>query len=335
MYQKRLDTDNEKGYVKSVIFSSIAPSHVWYLPHHPVTKSYKPGKVQRVSNAASFFKGNCLNSNLLTGPDLINNLVGLRLQFRENPVAISPDIEAMFMQVAIIEKDQPSRRFLWPTNHSVKQFPYTRLIFGARFSPSTAIFVLQKTADFTKGPKDSKLVKNRFYMDDFAHSFETVEIAQEVAVSLKKALMRAGFKKKQNTMSTIVIRTARTVTTYLWFNRINQLTNFSFRNHQSLIPTQRITLFENCSLIACLFDPLGIIAPVIITLKIILQEIWKEGLAWDDRLPKEKRKSIQTWLDNYMCYNPIEIPRSLTRRKQTPMVRQTIQQWLQPKISQN
>ena len=36
------------------------------------------------------------------------------------------------------------------------------------------------------------------------------------------------------------------------------------------------------SLIACLFDPLGIIAPLIITLKIILQDVWKEGLAWDD-----------------------------------------------------
>ena len=154
----------------------------------------KPGKVRRASNAASVFKGNSLNSNLLTGPDLINNLVGLLLRFRENPVAISADIEAMFMQVGIIEKDQPSMRFLWPTNHSVKQFQYTRLIFGARCSPSTAIFVLEKTAaDFAPNQTIQNLVKNSFYMDDFVHSFETVEIAQEAAVSLKKTLMRAGF----------------------------------------------------------------------------------------------------------------------------------------------
>ena len=30
------------------------------------------------------------------------------------------------------------------------------------------------------------------------------------------------------------------------------------------------------SLIACLFDPLGIIAPLVITLKIILQDVWKK-----------------------------------------------------------
>ena len=112
MYQKTLDTDIEKGYVKPVIFSSIAPSRVWYLPHHPVTNPNKPGKVRRVSNAASVFKRNSLNSNLLTGPDLNNDMVGLLLCFRENPVAISADIEAVFMQIGIIEKDQPSMRFL-------------------------------------------------------------------------------------------------------------------------------------------------------------------------------------------------------------------------------
>ena len=40
--------------------------------------------------------------------------------------------------------------------------------------------------------------------------------------------------------------------------------------------------------------------------------MWKEGLAWDDRLPKEKCKSMQTWMDNYMCYPPIEVPHCLT-----------------------
>ena len=90
MYQKTLDTDIEKGYVKPVIFSSIAPSRVWYLPHHPVTNPNKPGKERRVSNAASVFKGNSLNSNLLTGPDLMNNLVGLLLRFREIQLQSAP-----------------------------------------------------------------------------------------------------------------------------------------------------------------------------------------------------------------------------------------------------
>ena len=78
----------------------------------PTTPScYQPqqtGKVRRVLIAASTFKGNSLNSNFPTRPDLLNNLVGLLLRFREKPVAITVDIEALFMLVGIIETDKPS-----------------------------------------------------------------------------------------------------------------------------------------------------------------------------------------------------------------------------------
>ena len=194
MYQKTVDTDIEKGYVKSVTFSDTSPNRVWYLQHYPVTSPRNPGKVRRVSNAASTFKGNSLNSNLLTRPDLLNNLVGFLLRFRENPVAITADIEAMFMQVGIIETDQPSRRFLWPTERSIKQFQYTRLIFGARCLPTTAIFVLQRTASDSSANQAVKdLVYNSFHMDDFVNSFKTIQKAKENTALLKKTLSRGGF----------------------------------------------------------------------------------------------------------------------------------------------
>ena len=77
------------------------PDRIWYLPYHPVKNIKKPGKVHRVANAASKFRGQSLNSNLLTGPDLLNNLLGVLMRFREHPVAVLADIEGMFMQIAI------------------------------------------------------------------------------------------------------------------------------------------------------------------------------------------------------------------------------------------
>ena len=193
IYQKTLGTDLEKGYVKLVTFSDTTPDRVWYLPHHPVTNPNKPGKVRRVSNAASTFKGNSLNSNLLTGPELLNILVGLLFRFTVKLVAITADIEAMFMQVGIIETDQPSMRFLWPTERSIKQFQYTRLIFGARCSPTTEIFILQKTAnDFSPNQAVMDLVYNSFYMDDFVHSFKTIQKAKDNTALLKKTLSKGG-----------------------------------------------------------------------------------------------------------------------------------------------
>ena len=163
-------------------------------------------------------------------------------------------------------------------------------------------------------------------------------------MSLKKALMRVGFNMTQfvsNEQKAIYnvsdsdenSEDCHRLIVVQWNKSTDRF--FHQKPSKSDTNTENYTVRKLLSLIACLFDPLGIIAPVIITLKIILQQILKEGLAWDDRLPNEKSKSIQTWLDNYMCSNPIEIPRCLTRRIQTPLVRQKIQQWLQPKISQN
>ena len=67
----------------------------WFLPHHAVTNPNKPGKVRIVLDAAAKYKGTSLNDKLLTGPDLLQGLPGVLLRFREEPVALTADIEKM------------------------------------------------------------------------------------------------------------------------------------------------------------------------------------------------------------------------------------------------
>lgn len=38
--------------------------------------------------------------------------------------------------------------------------------------------------------------------------------------------------------------------------------------------------------IAKLFDPLGLVGPVIVTAKILLQDLWKQKIDWDDEVPQ-------------------------------------------------
>ena len=130
----------------------------------------------------------------MSGPDLINNLIGILLRFREKPIAVVADIEAMFMQIAIIPEDQSCLRFLWPTDQTIRQYQYTRLILGARCSPATAIFVLQRTAqDFSPRQEIIDLVNKSFYMDDFVHSFQSTKEAQLCVSDLKSTLQKSGF----------------------------------------------------------------------------------------------------------------------------------------------
>ena len=200
LYEQTLTTDLQKFYVKLVEMQQPEPEKIWYLSHHPVFNPNEPGKVRRVPNAAAKFKGQSLNSNLITGPDLLNNLVGILLRFRENTVAILSDFEGMFMQIAIRLGDQSALSFLWPNEEIVKHYQFTRLIFGATCSPFCAIFVLNRCAEDNaiEFPKAVSAIKNSFYMDDYIQSLPSIEEKKQLKslttlTRLKVAFIKVAF----------------------------------------------------------------------------------------------------------------------------------------------
>ena len=85
----------------------------WYIPHHGVYHPHKPGKIRVVFDCSATFKGLSLNSMLHKGPDLTNSLVRVLTRFREDRVAVMADIEAMFYQVRVPDRDSSFLRFLW------------------------------------------------------------------------------------------------------------------------------------------------------------------------------------------------------------------------------
>ena len=54
--------------------------------------SNKPGKVRVVFDAAAKFHGVSLNGQLLTGPDLLNNLVGILLRFSSGRIGVIANV---------------------------------------------------------------------------------------------------------------------------------------------------------------------------------------------------------------------------------------------------
>ena len=199
-YTKTINDDIEKGYVIRVNDFSVEKrtSLEWYLPHHLVLNPNKPGKVRRVLNGASRFHGKSLNSVLLTGPDLLQDLFNVLLRFRQFPFAVSADIEGMFLQVGVPKLDQRSLRFLWreDPNKKVEVLQYTRHIFGAKDSPTCANYALQRTAlDNEKAyPVAAKAVLEKFYMDDYLDSFACPDKALSASQELVEMLKLGGFK---------------------------------------------------------------------------------------------------------------------------------------------
>ena len=64
------------------------------------------------------------------------------------------------------------------------------------------------------------------------------------------------------------------------------------------------------SRIATLFDPLGFIAPYIIREKMIMQELWLQGLDWNDPLEEDLKHMV--WCNELEQISEInKIPRCL------------------------
>ena len=57
------------------------------------------------------------------------------------------------------------------------------------------------------------------------------------------------------------------------------------------------------------FDPLGIAAPYVIKEKLIIQELWRCHIAWDDKLPNDILQKWQSWKEGLKASRTIMIPR--------------------------
>lgn len=92
---------------------SDPPTLHWYLPHFGVYHPQKPQKIRVVFDSAAETAGISLNKILLSGPDLTNNLLGILIRFRQQPVAFMADIEQMFHSFLVREDHRDLLRFFW------------------------------------------------------------------------------------------------------------------------------------------------------------------------------------------------------------------------------
>ena len=84
------------------------------MSHHAVLRpEKKSAPVRIVFNSSGTFKGHTLNEYWHKGPDLLNNLFGVILRFRENYIAVCSDIAKMYHMITIPLYDHHVHRFLW------------------------------------------------------------------------------------------------------------------------------------------------------------------------------------------------------------------------------
>ena len=315
-YKECIEDLLEKGYAKSAPATSLE-GKTWYLPHHAVFHPAKPGKVRVVFDCSAKYRGSSLNDRLLQGPDLTNSLVGVLTRFREEPVALMSDIEAMFHQVHVKPDDSNALRFLWwpngDLNSQPQEFMMTVHLFGGVSSPSCANFALRKTAEDNQDfdPEIVNTVKRNFYVDDCLKSVKSEQDGISLTKNLTNLLKKGGFRltkwlsNSREVMESIPESERATSVKDLDFDHALieralgvqwHVASDTFRFKITIKdrpPTRRGIL----STVSSVYDPLGFIAPFVLPAKILLQDLCRKGLGWDDKIPEEELKRWESWLE--------------------------------------
>ena len=87
---------------------------------------------------------------LLSGPNLLNEMLGIHLRFRSNKVGLVLDVEKMYYQFRVDVECRDLLRFLWwpggDTTLEPVEYRMTVHIFGAVSSSGVATYGLRKIA---------------------------------------------------------------------------------------------------------------------------------------------------------------------------------------------
>ena len=332
-YTEFIDDLFVKGHASPVPVEDLSrdDGKVWYLPHHGVMHPRKK-KLRVVLDASARFGGTSLNDQLLSGPDCSSTLIGVLVRFRQECVAFMADLQCMFYQVKVPVDQRDLLRFLWwpggDVDQSIIECRMHAHIFGATSSPAVAKFALRKTAldnATSFSPLAVETVHRSFYVDDCLRSVYSVEEAIDLSAELRALTQKGGFRLTQWTSNSREVLNSIPESERAKNVKEVDLDHEELPSEKALgvfwrVETDTLGFQVTClekaasrrgvlSVVSSVYDPLGMVAPFILSGKIIVQELCRLRLGWDDQIPDEILTRWQRWLSSLLHLDSFSIPR--------------------------
>ena len=296
-----------------------------YLPHRDVKRDSETTDLRVVYDASSkpSKTENSLNDCLLKGPSLTPKLFDVIVRWRVHLVAFICDIQKAFLQINVAEKDRDVLRFLWfddpfAENPKLISYRFTRVVFGLNCSPfllnGTLRHHLMKHSESHKA--EIEKILQCLYADDFTGGSNTSTEAYALYQLLKRVLIDGGFPihkfltNDPELLSLVsddqVLKTVKKVLGLLWDAVADEIIfDLTDAIDESDVITKRVI----ASVIMKIFDPLGLVAPVVILAKCILQEAWQTKSNWDAPLPDTLQRRWREWQESLKSCSKFRVPR--------------------------
>ncbi|XP_055612527.1 uncharacterized protein LOC129759139 [Uranotaenia lowii] len=303
----------------------------YYMPHHHVLRPESSTTKLRVvfDASATTSSGISLNQALMVGPVLQEDLLSIVLRFRLHRIAITADVAKMYRMIDVSTEDRRLQRILWRDSpeEPLRTFELTTVTYGTASAPYLATKCLQRIAEDGKEkyPSAAKTLGEDFYMDDCLTGADTEEEGIKKCSELNTLLASAKMMlRKYNSNNAAVLSvlpdqlrdsrisleldTSQTKIKTLGLIWDTQSDCFHFSVPQwnaSPEINKRLILSD----FARLFDPLGLVGPVIVQAKIFLQGLWKQNCSWTETLSDSLQQWWLEYRSNLAGLSNLQVPR--------------------------
>ncbi|GBM67651.1 hypothetical protein AVEN_221435-1 [Araneus ventricosus] len=328
LYRNFIHEYLDMGHMEQV-FEVSEPTVAYYMPHHgvlrPDSKSTPLRTVFDASCATS--TGESLNSILANGGVIQDELFAILLRFRKNRIGLISDIKKMFRMIFIDESQRDLLRIVWKESidDPIKTYKMNRVVYGTTCAPYLAKRVLKQLAmdDGHNYPLAASAVSSDMYMDDLLTGAADIYSAKQLKEQLI-ALFRGGGMQLHKWSSnckellansevsdgdvSLTIPDETKALGLLWRPQKDSLA-FSVSANVDTCESSKITKRSVLSTTARIFDPLGLISPVVTKAKLLMQELWRLKLDWNDSLPIQLESQWKRFVMFLSTINTLNIPR--------------------------
>lgn len=315
-YRTFMKEYQDLGHMTEIPREAFSKTPIYYIPHHFVEKpDSTTTKLRVVFDAASKTSTNIsLNNVLKIGPTIQNDLFSVILRFRRHAFVLIGDLTKMYRQVLIDKDERNLQRIVWRDSpkENVKHFQLNTVTYGtasASFLSTRCLFQIALDSA-EKWPTESDVIASDFYIDDLLTGTSDVESLIEIRRNICNILSEYGFELRkfqsndhriiedlnqtsESLPEKYVINNDSSIKT-LGVSWIPNRDCFEYNSHSLSTVHEKVTKRNILSFIAKIFDPLGILGPLSIRAKILIQRLWHLKIGWDESVPNQL---YSEWLD--------------------------------------
>jgi len=200
----------------------------------------------------------------------------------------------MYRQVLTEPTQTSLQRIFWRNSidEFIKIYELVTVTYGTSAAPFLAIRSLRRLAEesLERYPLASRIALRDFYVDDLKTGADTLQEALQLKMEITQLMLEGKFKLKKWPSNEPSLQNEQSATSQgefivsddkeferhtlgITWNCTSDIFKFSYITRTSPLenPTKRSVL----SRIASIFDPLGLLGPVTLVAKTIIQDIWR------------------------------------------------------------